>query len=177
MPQLGAKPPGGKRISKAEKLRRQHRVEQLMLLGTSRKELVHCMGVEFRCRPRTVDDYIAAVRQTWAEAAAARRPHERELALRRIENLAKKLEETGAWGPRVALERLRADVCGLRHYARPEEPPRPELRFAELTLEQAEARAKAALHAIRSAQRRRDEGGLDGRPVIGQPVGFAVESS
>lgn len=60
------------------------------------------MAAEFGAAPRTVDDYIAIARARtrFAVDAATTTTDERAEAVSRLERLAKKLEEKGAWSRR-----------------------------------------------------------------------------
>lgn len=72
------------------------------------------MSAEFGAAPRTVDDYIARARDRFAIDSAGTAQEERGTTLTRLDKLARKLEAQGAWSALVNVERLLADVRGLR---------------------------------------------------------------
>lgn len=115
MPRKAAKfAPGGKRLSEVEVERRTARVAELLQAQAARADIIAVMSAEFGAAPRTVDDYIARARDRFAVEAAGTAEEERAAALARLDRLAKKLEAKGAWSALVNVERLLADVRGLR---------------------------------------------------------------
>jgi hypothetical protein len=76
------------------------------------------MPQAFGMSPRACDDYLRRVSAEWAAERAEARPTEREQTIARLTRLARTLEKRGAWGPLVALERLLAEVRGVRAPAR-----------------------------------------------------------
>ncbi|MBI4702103.1 MAG: hypothetical protein HY744_13290 [Deltaproteobacteria bacterium] len=107
------KPPGGKRVSRAEVERRMAEVERLALEGRSRSEIVAALR-ELGTAPSTTDAYLARVRDRWIADGEAGRPAERERAVARLRGLSRSAEARGAFGASVAAERLAAEILGLR---------------------------------------------------------------
>ena len=107
-------PPGGVRVGEAEVERRLAVVEELLRDGHARHEVVAAMEQRFAASPRATDDYIRRARARWATEAAATRGTARERTVARLTALARTLEAKGAWGPLVQIERLLADVLGVR---------------------------------------------------------------
>jgi hypothetical protein len=115
MPRKAAKlTPGGKRLSEVEVERRTARVAELLRAQASRADILTVMSAEFGAAPRTVDDYIARARDRFAIDSAVTAQEERGSTLTRLDKLARKLEAQGAWSALVNVERLLADVRGLR---------------------------------------------------------------
>jgi len=106
--------PRGKRIGGAEVERRLAAVEAMLAEGRPRAEIAADCRRRFSMSVRTVDDYIARVRERWVAESAEASPTLREKAIARLQALARKLEAKGAWAPLVNAERLLADIQGLR---------------------------------------------------------------
>jgi hypothetical protein len=111
-------PPGGRRVGGAEVERRLKIVEAQLARGAPRSEIIATMGLP----PRTVDGYLKRVRESWRDDAHEGRQDLRSRSLGRLMALRTKLLEAQAWSPLVALERLIADVEGVRNVA--DERPR-----------------------------------------------------
>ena len=94
MPQDAAKnhPPGGKRIGHIEQERRLEAVAQLLAAGHPRLTLLAVLARKFNMKERTVDDYIAEVKQRWSAAGAPRLQESRGMMLQRVNDLGIKLE-------------------------------------------------------------------------------------
>jgi hypothetical protein len=138
MPRKAAKVArGGKRLSEVEVERRTARVAELLRAQASRADILAVMSVEFGAAPRTVDDYIARARDRFAIDSAGTAQEERGATLARLDKLASKLEVQGAWSALVNVERLLADVRGLRRGTVTIEPvvtatqPLPEVSVEE----------------------------------------------
>jgi hypothetical protein len=72
------------------------------------------MHETFGASARAADDYVRRARARWAADAAEARSTERERTIARLSALARTLEGRAAWGPLVQVERLLADVRGVR---------------------------------------------------------------
>lgn len=116
MPQNAAKkkPPGGRRVGKAEVERRLRFVESLLVRGHARREIVAELSRQFGASTRTADDYIRRVRDEWQKEADATASHRRAEARARLMRLRLTLEGEQAWTAIVSVERLLADLDGLR---------------------------------------------------------------
>jgi hypothetical protein len=111
-------PPGGRRIGGAEVERRVKVVEEHLARGAPRSEIIAATGLP----PRTVDGYLRRVRESWRDDALEGRQDLRCRSLDRLMALRERLLRAQAWSPLVALERLIADVEGVRR-VRDERPP------------------------------------------------------
>jgi hypothetical protein len=111
-------PPGGRRIGGAEVERRVKVVEEHLARGAPRSEIIAATGLP----PRTVDGYLRRVRESWRDDALEGRQDLRCRSLDRLMALRERLLRAQAWSPLVALERLIADVEGVRNAT--EEGPR-----------------------------------------------------
>lgn len=105
------RPPGGRRVADAEVQRRLRIVEEQLGRGTPRAEIIASMGLP----ARTVDGYLRRVRDSWREGADEGRQDLRSRSLGRLMGLRERLLRARAWAPLVALERLIADVEGVRN--------------------------------------------------------------
>lgn len=133
------RPPGGKRPTAAEVERRLAEVEALLATGAPRHEIVATMRARFGISERSVGSYIRKVRNRWAAESKEASATEREATVARLTKLSRRLEESGAWTALASIERLLADVRGVRgsrridlHTELATEPVVPEL-----TMEQA----------------------------------------
>ena len=97
-------------MGQAQVQRRLSKVEQLLAQGTPRSEIIELTQL----RPRTADDYIRRVRDSWRTDAEESRAGIRDQALSRLITLRDRLVQAGAWGPLVNLEKLILDLEGLR---------------------------------------------------------------
>jgi hypothetical protein len=102
-------------MTNAPKLVRLDHVERLLREGRSRADVVTELA-RHGASPRSVDRLIAECRQRWANEAAEQRPSALAVTLVRLDRLSPILEAEKAWGPLVQLEKLRADVQGLRSH-------------------------------------------------------------
>lgn len=103
-------PPGGRRVGGAEVERRLKIVEEQLARGAPRAEIIASMGLP----ARTVDGYLRRVRDSWQADARSDRQDLRSRSLGRLMGLRERLLHARAWAPLVALERLIADVEGVR---------------------------------------------------------------
>jgi hypothetical protein len=110
-------PPGGRRVGGAEVERRLKIVEEQLAGGAPRSEIIASTGLP----ARTVDGYLKRVRESWRDDAREGRQDLRGRSLSRLMTLRARLLEARAWSALVALERLIADVEGVRNMA-PEGP-------------------------------------------------------
>jgi hypothetical protein len=85
-------------------------VEDLMAQGYSRTQVARKLGL----KQRTTDRYRAVITARWHQRYEEERPQQMERMLGRLERLARKMEVAGAWGPRAQVERLMADIRGVR---------------------------------------------------------------
>lgn len=119
MPQHAAKkraarpPPGGRRVSAAEVLRRLDHADKLLREGTPRAEVVESMTRMFGVSTRAADSYIAKARERWADQSKDVREVERGVTLARLDCLSGKAEHRGAFAAAVSAEKLKAQVNGL----------------------------------------------------------------
>ena len=87
---------------------------------------------EFTGMPlRTIDQYTRRVRARWQEQAVTESLDARGRALDRLMALRERLLAAGAWGPLVSLERLIADVEGVRGSLAPSQEHPPERTLTE----------------------------------------------
>ena len=112
------RPPGGRRVGGAEVERRLKFVEEQLARGTPRSEIIASTGLP----ARTVDGYLKRVRESWRDDAHEGRQDLRGRSLSRLMALRERLLHARAWAPLVALERLIADVEGVRRVT-DERPP------------------------------------------------------
>ncbi len=105
-------PPGGRRLGNAQVALRFDFVEKQLLNDASRQTIVAACMIEFSMSARTADEYTKRVRDSWGEKT---REDDRADALARYDRLSQKFEKAGNYGAVVGVERLRADVSGLRH--------------------------------------------------------------
>ncbi len=103
-------PPGGRRVGGAEVERRLKIVEEQLARGAPRSEIIASTGLP----ARTVDGYLRRVRESWRDDAQEGRQDLRGRSLSRLMALRERLLRAQAWSPLVALERLIADVEGVR---------------------------------------------------------------
>lgn len=158
MLQLAAKPspPGGRRVSQAEVERRQGAVAKLMAEGKTRREMVALTGLP----ARTLDAYTQRVREDWQAQARSNSQDARGRALDRLLALRERLLAANAWGPLVSLERLIADVEGVRGGGTPVEHVNPPPRIAFPALSDEEMRERIPLFVracLRLAERACDD--------------------
>lgn len=115
-PQHAAKKsaPGGRRVGKVEVERRLRFVESLLALGHARREIVAEVARKFGASTRTADDYIRRVREEWQTEAEGSAPQRRDESRARLMRLRLVLESKMAWSALVSVERLLADLDGLR---------------------------------------------------------------
>lgn len=129
---------GGKRLSDVEVERRTARVAELLHAQVPRADILAAMSQEFGAAPRTVDDYIARVRDRFAVETAVSATDERAATVARLEQLAKTLKAEEAWSALVNVERLLVDVRGLRRGTIALEPAAaPITAFPEISQEEA----------------------------------------
>lgn len=107
-------PPGGRRVGKAEVERRLRFVESLLARGHARREIVAEVSRKFGASTRTADDYIRRVREEWRKEAEVTAPQRRDETRARLMKLRLTLEGKSAWSAVVSVERLLADIDGLR---------------------------------------------------------------
>jgi hypothetical protein len=98
-----------------------------MTEGRSRNEMAAVTGLPLR----TLDSYAKRVRSRWQRVAQTDSRDARERALDRLMALRERLLTAGAWGPLVSLERLIADVEGVRGSLAPSQEHPPEQTLAE----------------------------------------------
>lgn len=111
---VAKKPPGGRRVSSAESFRRLRFIEDLMLDGVSRAQILLEANSKFGIADRTVDDYIRKVRDSWIEDAESNRDTRRAETRRRLLATRREMVAARAWNPVLGVERLLADVDGAR---------------------------------------------------------------
>ncbi len=161
MPRDAARPPGGRRQSKAEVERRMARADELLRQSAPRGAIVTVMAAEFSAAPRTVDDYLARVRRRWETDNASSAEVERERAVLRLERLAEKFEDKEAWTALVNVERLLIDLRGLRAAAPVVEAP----SSPDVEPDEAVAAVIFALEAIARAIQLEPEAGASEQAV------------
>lgn len=140
-------PPGGKRASRAEVERRSRSIEQMLASGKTRHEMARATGMPLR----TVDEYARRVRARWQEDAQAHANDARGRALRRLLALRERLLAANAWGPLVSLERLIADVEGVRGTANagpPAETSTMSMKVRPMTAEWLRERLPLLVQAV-----------------------------
>lgn len=95
MPQVAAKtsrPPGGRRVGRAEVARRLTLVERVMLEGGGRADIARALP---KIPARTLDDYVKRVRERWLADAQVERRFTRARQLRRLYCYLRVLEKKG----------------------------------------------------------------------------------
>lgn len=91
------------------------RVEELLVDGYRRADVQRLMRQEHpELAVRTVDEYIARVKERWLKEAEEQRPIEREATLRRLLATGRTLRKSKAYNANAAIERLIVDVQGLK---------------------------------------------------------------
>jgi hypothetical protein len=156
------RPPGGTRVAQAEVQRRLRLVEEMMAAGKTRAEMVSLTGLP----ARTLDGYTKRVRGQWQEQAVTESLDARGRALDRLMALRERLLAAGAWGPLVSLERLIADVEGVRGSLAPSQEHPPERTLTEaprVTAEWIRGRADMLINGCVSLARNSTDEELRGR--------------
>jgi hypothetical protein len=104
---------GGPAISDVELLFRLRIVERALIDGQRGAQVVEALAREGRDVPySTVSQYQRRVRDKWAAEDDQLRPIWRERQMRKLHDIAAKLERQQAWGHWVNVQRLIADVEG-----------------------------------------------------------------
>lgn len=104
---------GGNPISDVEMLYRLRIVEAALIDGKRGAEIIEALALEGRVVPySTVCDYMRRVRDKWEQEDSLLRPLWRERQLRKLHDVAAKLEKGMNWGHWVNVQKLIAQVEG-----------------------------------------------------------------
>ena len=100
-------------VTRTELLYRLRIVEQALVDGKRGAEILAVLAASGRkVSPGTLTRYIRMVRDKWGEEDALMRPIWRERQLRKLHDVAFKLEQSEAWSQWIQAQRLIADIEG-----------------------------------------------------------------